>query len=164
MSLHRIPHRPGGKPTMDDVHGCVRKFPRNVLAVTFPATRILSTGKDSCLLLLNLCIVFPSDLACQPVDIFVLGFAEKFNIVFVILNSQISVANLSGWPDGILQQVVLNKPMQLFWPHAHEEPEDISWVFLAEKPEILFFSFLITAIRDAAFLQIAVEVLYLKAL
>ncbi len=54
--------------------------------------------------------------------------------------------------------------MQLFWSHAHEEPEDISWVFLAEKPEILLFSFLITAIRDAAFLQIAVEVLYLEAL
>ncbi len=102
MSIHLIHNRASRKPTMDDVHGCIRKFPRNVLAITFPATRILSAGKDSCLFLLNLSIVFPCDFACQPVDIFVLSFVEKFNIVFVIFNRQIFIANLSGWPDKIV--------------------------------------------------------------
>ncbi len=86
MSIHLIDHRASGQPAVDDVNRCVREFPRNVLAITLPATGVLPAGKDGRLLLLDLCIVLPGDFPGQPVNIFVLSLVDEFDIVLIIFN------------------------------------------------------------------------------
>ncbi len=159
VGIHLVHHRTSGQAPMDNIYGRFWKFPWNFPTIALPAAGVFTARHHRRLLLQNLCVVLPSDLSGKPVDVLVLGLLQEFYVRSVILNGQISVAHLTGRPDGILQQVILYKATQLFTSHPYKESEHIARIFLAKESEILLVTFLIEPIRETALLQIAVEII-----
>ena len=158
VGIHLVHHRASGQASMDNVYRRFRKLPWDFPAIALPAAGVFAARHHRRLLLQNLCVVLPSDLSGKPVDVLVLGLLQEIYVRSVILNGQISVAHLAGRPDGILQQVILDKAIQLFTSHPYKESEHIARILLAKEPEILLMTFLIEPIRETALLQIAVEI------
>ncbi len=88
---------------------------------------------------------------------------QELDVASVICRRHIRIADQTGWPDGIVQEIVFDKAIELILTDPNEEAEDISRIFFTEISEILFLAFFIPFVENTALLIITLEVSNLKS-